>query len=171
MTATLPSVSARPAAPVRTRPPSAYDDTGYRSVLPDHSIAHPRRQPHRAVFSRRWLATSVALLSAHGDIDATNAAEMTNYALAEVMRCQAVILDLHGLSFCGTDGFVALHRISVRYAAAGTRWAIVAGPAVSRLLTMCDPAGALPHASTMNLALTSIQRHRRQVTQPRGAST
>ena len=156
MTAAVPSVSARPAAPVRTQSPSAAPHLRYPSGLPDHSIAHPLRQPHGAVFSRRWLATSVALLSVHGDIDATNTAAMTDYALAEVMRCEAVILDLHGLSFCGTEGFVALHRISVSYAAVGTRWAVVAGPAVSRLLAMCDPAGALPHASTMNLATIGL---------------
>jgi anti-anti-sigma regulatory factor len=135
---------------------------GYTSVSPDDLIASPLGQ-HGAVFDRRWLTTSVVLVSAHGDIDATNAAAMTEYALAEVMRCQGLILDLCGLNFCGTEGFVALHRISVCYAAARTPLAIVSGPVVSRLLAMCDPAGGLPYASTMNVALSSIQ-DQRQVT-------
>jgi anti-anti-sigma regulatory factor len=131
--------------------------------LPEDPIASPPGQLHGAVFDRRWLTTSVALVSAHGDIDATNAGAMTEYALAEVMRCHSLVLDLHGLSFCGTEGFVALHRISVCSAGAGTAWAIVCGPVVSRLLAMCDPTGALPHARAMNAALSSIH-HQRQVT-------
>jgi hypothetical protein len=155
-TTALPSFSARPDAPVRTCGPSETPDMPYLSVLPDHSIAAPLGQPHRTVFSRRWLMMSVALVSAHGDIDATNAGALIDCALADVTHCRALVLDLRGLSFCGTEGFIALHRISVRCAAAGTAWAIVSGAVASRLLTLCDPAGALPYASTVNAALTSI---------------
>jgi anti-anti-sigma regulatory factor len=163
MTAAVPTCSAQPAAPVRTRGPSATSDMAYPSALPNDPIASPLGQLHGVVFDRRRLTTSVALISAHGDIDATNADAMTEYALADVVRCQGLVLDLCGLSFCGTAGFVSLQRISVGYAAAGRAWTIVSGPAVSRLLAMCDPAGALPCADTMNVALTSIQ-HQRQVT-------
>jgi anti-anti-sigma factor len=136
--------SARPSALVRTRGPSYTPDVPHASVLPVHSTASPPDQLHGATFTRRWLAMSVALLSAHGDIDATNAAVLTEYVLVDVARCQALVLDLRGLSFCGTEGFVALHRVSVCCAAAGTRWAIVSGPAVSRLLVMCTRLGRCP---------------------------
>ena len=165
MTNTSPAASARPGRPARSRGPSASPDGGYRSIVPDEPTVSQPGHLHAAVFDRRWLTTSVALLRAHGEIDATNAAALTEYALTENVRSQGVILDLHGLTFCGTEGFIALHRISVHYAAMGTPWTVIAGPAVSRLLAMCDPTGALPHANTLNVALISIQ-HQREATHP-----
>ena len=170
MTNTSSAASARPGRPARARGPSASPDIGYRSVLPEESTVSQPGHLHAAVFDRRWLTTSVALLRACGEIDASNAAALTDYALTEAVRSQGVILDLHGLSFCGTEGFVALHRISVSYAVAGTPWTVIAGPAVSRLLAMCDPTGALPHASTLNIAMIGIQ-HQLRTTHRRGVST
>jgi anti-anti-sigma regulatory factor len=164
MTAVLPSFSARPAAPILSGGPSDTPAMPYPSALPERPITSPLKQLHGAVFSRRWLTTSVALVSAHGDVDATNASALTEYAVADV-GCHAVVLDLRGLSLRGAEGFTALHRISACYAAAGTAWAILSGPAVSRLLTMCDPAGALPYASCMNAALMDI-KHQCHVTDP-----
>jgi anti-anti-sigma regulatory factor len=136
------------------------------SVLPDYAFASAVEQPHRVAFGSRWLTISTEIVSAYGDIDATNAGALTEYALGEVISRRGLILDLRGVGFCGTEGFVALHRIAVCCAAAGTRWAIVPGPAVSRLLAICDPTRALPHAATMNVALRNIRRQRHLTHQP-----
>ena len=61
----------------------------------------------------RRLSSSVDVISAHGDIDASNADTLTEYTLRHLMRCRGLILDLHGLDFFGTEGFSALHRVSV----------------------------------------------------------
>ena len=53
-------------------------------------------------------------------------------------------MDLRGLEFIGTAGFSALHRINVACSAAQVHWAMAPGPAVSRLLRVCDPDGTLP---------------------------
>jgi anti-anti-sigma factor len=101
--------------------------------------------------------SSVAIVSAYGDIDGSNASTLTNYALAKAVRCRGVILDLTGVEFFGTEGFSALHRVSVRCARAGMGWMVVSGAAVSRLLRICDPHGSLPAVDTVDAALANLQ--------------
>jgi anti-anti-sigma factor len=100
---------------------------------------------------------SVAIVSASGDIDATNASTLTDYALENAVRCRELILDLSGLKFCGTEGFSALHRVSVCCAHSGKGWVVVRGAAVSRLLRLCDPHGSLPTLDTVEAALASLE--------------
>jgi anti-anti-sigma factor len=114
-----------------------------------------RRQ--RFVFKRHRLDISTEIVSAHGDIDATNADAFTEYAAADVTHRGAMILDMRGVGFMGIQGFSALHRISVNCAAAQTRWVIVPSVAVSRVLALCDPEGLLSCAGTMQAAQTSIR--------------
>ena len=101
--------------------------------------------------------SSVAVVSAHGDIDGTNANTLTEYALANAGHCRGLILDLSRLEFFGTEGFSALHRVSVCCARGGISWAVVAGAAVSRLLRICDPHGLLPAVDTVYAALASLR--------------
>jgi anti-anti-sigma factor len=113
----------------------------------------PRQE--RVVFNNRWLTTSTEIVSAHGDIDATNAGAFIEYAMGDAIGRRAMILDLRGVGFMGIEGFSALHRISVSCAAARTHWAMVPGPAVSHVLAICDPERLLPCAGTVNGAVTS----------------
>ena len=108
------------------------------------------------------LGSSVAVISAHGHIDASNADALTEYTLGHLMRCRGMILDLRDLDFFGTEGFSALHRISVRCADPGIGWAVVPGAEVSRVLRIGDPQGLLPAASTVEAAMAVIrgQPHR-----------
>jgi anti-anti-sigma factor len=101
----------------------------------------------------------VAIVSAYGDIDGTNARTLTDYAVVKTLRCRGMIVDLSGLEFFGTEGFLALHRISVSCARAGIGWAVVPGAAVSRLLRICDPHGLLPTGDTVDTALATLQQH------------
>jgi anti-anti-sigma factor len=103
------------------------------------------------------LGSSVAVISAHGHIDASNADTLTKYTLGHLMRCRGLILDLRDLDFFGTDGFSALHRISVCCADPGIGWAVVLSAAVSRVLRIGDPQGLLPAASTVEAAMAIIR--------------
>src|SRR4029077_13662173 len=89
---------------------------------------------HTTRLAHRRLRSSVAVISAQGHIDASNADTLTEYTLGHLMGCRGLILDLRGLDFFGTEGFSALHRVSVCCARAGTGWAVVSGEAVSRVL-------------------------------------
>jgi anti-anti-sigma factor len=112
-----------------------------------------------ARFESRSTMSSVVVFSAYGDIDATNANVLTDYALALVnaARCRGLILDLTGLEFFGADGFSALHRVSVRCARTGLGWVVVLGAAVSRVLQLCDPHGSLPAVGTVGAALANLR--------------
>jgi len=114
----------------------------------------------------RWPTSSVAVLSAHGEIDASNAGSLTDYAVAHLMRCRGLVLDLRDLDFFGTEGFSALHRVSVSCARVGTGWAMVPGAAVTRVLRICDPQGSLPTGCTVDAAMAAFPRpssHRLQL--------
>jgi anti-anti-sigma factor len=101
--------------------------------------------------------SSVAIVSAFGDIDGSNASILTEYALVSAVRCRGLILDLSDVEFFGTDGFSALHRVAVRCARAEIGWMVVPGAAVSRLLRICDPHGSLPTVNTVGPALANLQ--------------
>ena len=103
------------------------------------------------------MKSSVAIVSAHGAIDKTNARTLTEHSLADLVRCRGLILDLTRLEFFGAAGFSALHRISVSCARAGIDWALVPGAAVSLLLRICDPDSFLPAVDTVSAALASLQ--------------
>jgi anti-anti-sigma factor len=114
-------------------------------------------ESHTTRLAYRRLRSSVAVISAHGHIDASNADTLTEYTLGHLMRCRGLILDLRDLDFFGTDGFSALHRVAVCCADPGIGWAVVPSAAVSRVLRIGDPQGLLPAASTVEAAMAIIQ--------------
>jgi anti-anti-sigma factor len=127
------------------------------SMLPEGGFLSQPWQGHTARFASRRLKSSVAVIRAHGGIDACNADTLTEYTLGHLLRCRGLILDLRDLDFFGTEGFSAVHRVSVCCARAGIGWAVVSGDAVSRLLRICDPLALLPVASTLEAAMATVQ--------------
>jgi anti-anti-sigma factor len=127
------------------------------SLLPDCGFLSQPWEGDAARFASRRLRSSVAVISAYGLIDASNADTLTQYALGHLMRCRGLILDLRSLDFFGTEGFSALHRVSVCCARGGIGWAVVAGEAVSRVLRISDPQGLLPAAGTVEAATAIVQ--------------
>jgi anti-anti-sigma factor len=133
----------------------------HSSALADDAVfPQPFATPSDRQLARwhtHWTKSSVAVVSAHGDIDQTNARALTEYSLAHLVRCRGLLLDLTNLKFFGVAGFSALHRISVNCAPTGIGWALVPGPAVSLLLRICDPDGLLPAVDTVSTALARLQ--------------
>ena len=139
------------------------------SAVTETELSHPFVLPDSGVLSRPWLGhtarleirrlkSSVAVISAHGDIDASNAGTLAEDTLGHVTSCRRLILDLRGLDFFGAKGFSALHKVSAGCAHAGIGWALVPSAAVSRVLRICDPQGTLPAASTLDAALAEQRR-------------
>jgi anti-anti-sigma factor len=130
-----------------------------------------RRESTSASFATRWVQPSVAVITASGELDASNAQELVDYALRDADRTQRLALDLTGIEFFGTAGFSALHTLNVQCAGAGVEWVLVPGTAVRRLLRICDPDSTLPFAATMSAALGKLQADQRRllqlVTEPR----
>jgi anti-anti-sigma factor len=136
------------------------DALSHSSAPPGNAISSaPFDKPNKGQLARldtHWMKSSVAVVSAHGDIDKTNAHTLTEYSLADLVRCRGLILDLTRLEFFGAAGFSALHRISVSCARAGIDWALVPGAVVSLVLRICDPDGLLPAVDTVSAALASL---------------
>ena len=114
-------------------------------------------ESHTTRLAHRRMRSSVAIISASGHIDASNADTLTEYTLGHLTHCRGLILDLRDLDFFGTEGFSALHRISVCCAHPGIAWAVVPSDAVSRVLRIGDPQGLLPAARTVKAAMAIIQ--------------
>lgn len=102
---------------------------------------------HSARFTAGW-GPSFVVITAHGELDASNANQLADYVALCAAHRNAVILNLSGLEFFGTAGFSALHTINVRCAGADVPWALVPSRAVTRLLRICDPDHALPLADS-----------------------
>ncbi len=101
-------------------------------------------ESHTVRLAHRRLRSSVAVISASGHIDASNADTLTEYTRRHLRGCRGLIIDLSGLDFFGTEGFSALHRVSVCCARAGIAWAVIPSDEVSRVLRIGDPQGLLP---------------------------
>jgi anti-anti-sigma factor len=137
-------------------------DTSLRSsaLADDATFPMPFSTPSDGPLARwdtHWVKSSVAVVTAHGDIDQTNARTLTEYSLGHLVRCRGLLLDLTNVEFFGVAGFSALHRISVSCAPTGIGWALVPGPAVSLVLRICDPDGLLPAVDTVSTALARLQ--------------
>ncbi len=124
-----------------------------------------RTESHTATFATRWLHPSVVVVTARGDLDASNAQEFVDYALRHAEQTQRLALDLSEVDFFGTAGFSALHTVNVRCAGAGVEWVLVPSRAVSRLLRICDPDSALPLATTLPAALSRLRAEQRRLLQ------
>ena len=114
----------------------------------DTAIPSEPWENHTARFTAEW-GPSFVVITAHGELDASNAPHLADYVQRCAAHCKSIILNLSGLEFFGTAGFSALHTINVRCAGAEVRWAVVPGKAVSRVLRICDPDNTLPLAESM----------------------
>ena len=120
---------------------------------------------HTAHFATRWLHPSMAIITAHGELDAANAQAFVDYALRHAPETERLVLDLSGVQFFGTAGFSALHSVNVRCAGEQIEWAMVPSSAVTRLLQICDPDSALPICGSVDTALSAVQGEPRRLLQ------
>ncbi|TFV58635.1 anti-sigma factor antagonist [Mycobacterium sp. PS03-16] len=118
---------------------------------------------HTARFGARPATPSIAVVTAHGEIDAANTRQFVDYALD--CAGAAVIVDLTGVEFFSTAGFSALHTLNVRCAGAGVDWTLVPSAAVSRLLRICDPDATLPCATDVDAAVAALREKARPLLQ------
>jgi anti-anti-sigma factor len=114
-------------------------------------------------FTARRIESSIVVITAEGEIDASNARDLAAYAESHAAHSTQLILDLTRLKFFGTAGFTALHTVNVSCCRDGAEWLLVPGHEVSRLLRLADPQGVIPLAATVEVALATL----RPTTSPR----
>ncbi|CRZ15673.1 STAS domain-containing protein [Mycolicibacterium neworleansense] len=109
-----------------------------------------------ATFATCWLPPSTAVISAHGEIDAVNAAEFADYALQHTGKAKQVAVDLTDIEFFGTAGFSALRAMDTHCSTTSVDWVLVPSKAVSRLLRICDPNSELHTCYSVAAALSTL---------------
>lgn len=111
----------------------------------------------RAQFSSRWLTPATAIVSAAGELDASNAAPFTDYGLDHAKPNGKLLLDLSAVTFFGAACFASLHTVNVRCVGENIYWVLLPSKAVSRVLRICDPDSALPTSSDATAALSMLR--------------
>jgi anti-anti-sigma factor len=101
------------------------------------------------------LNPTTVLVDAAGELDAANARQLVDHVAAIDDPHSALIVDLRGLTFFGTEGLWAVNRIIAASAKRHATPVLVAGPEVRRLLRICDPHGALRTVSSVVDALAA----------------
>ena len=101
----------------------------------------------RAAFAVRHLSEMRLLITATGDLDASNSRPLP-LRRAPHRRFQQLVLDLSDVEFFGSEGFAALHYVSVRCGRRDVDWLFIGGRAVRRIVAICDPDEELPLAMT-----------------------
>lgn len=85
-----------------------------------------------------------ATVAVCGEVDAANAKHFAHTVREVSAGSAAVVLDLTDVNFMAFDGASALYAISAHLAREEVTWCVVAGPAVARVLELCDPEGLIP---------------------------
>ncbi|CDP84509.1 MULTISPECIES: STAS domain-containing protein [Mycolicibacterium] len=115
----------------------------------------------RAEFSAQWLSPATAVISVHGELDASNAADLVECGMRHSRAGAQLVLDLSTVEFFGAGCFACLHTLNVRYAGDDVEWVLIPSRAVSRVLRICDPARALPVSTELPAALSMLHEQPR----------
>jgi len=117
-----------------------------------------RDRADRGLFRVRELSATTVLITAEGEVDASNSGDMLRYVEENVAGYQQLVLDLSRLTFFGTDGFSALHTLDMRCSRRGIQWVVVPGAEAGRMLRVCDPEGLLTAAGNIVSAVAALAR-------------
>lgn len=112
----------------------------------------------RATFSVRRVSQTRMVVAVVGDLDAVNARALGRYVERHVRFSKQLIVDLRAVDFAGSQAFTALYYISVHCTRGDVDWIILGGHPVRRMLSVCDPEGALPIAEDLLSGLARLDR-------------
>ncbi|SEH46644.1 anti-anti-sigma factor [Mycolicibacterium rutilum] len=113
-----------------------------RSTSTQPSPNHEGR--NQLTMSTEWIDPYVVRITARGEVDASNAAQLREYVFRYAANCRNLVLDLRDVTFFSSAGFAALRTINVRCGRANVEWTLQCGSIVSRVVDICDPDGNLP---------------------------
>jgi anti-anti-sigma factor len=119
-----------------------------RRYRPDpSSIGLPEAWGRASV--RAAMDADAVVITAAGEIDASNASELAGYVERHATVATRLYLDLREVTFFGTAGLAALRRVQHQFDEGGSYWRLLAGPAVRKVLRLCN-AGDLPRIETLD---------------------
>ena len=138
--------------------PTAHTVRLYRAQL---SSADESERCGRAAFAVRHLSEMRLLITATGDLDATNARALGRFVERHTGVSKQLVLDLSDVEFFGTEGFAALHYVSGHCARHDVDWLFIGDQRVRRLVAICDPHVSLPRAHDLAAALAVLDQRGR----------
>jgi len=133
--------------------PTAHTVRLYRAQL---SSADESERCGRAAFAVRHLSEMRLLITATGDLDATNARALGRFVERHTGVSKQLVLDLSDVEFFGTEGFAALHYVSVHCARHDVDWLFIGGRTMRRIVAICDPDAELPLADAVAAAMARL---------------
>jgi anti-anti-sigma factor len=101
--------------------------------------------PHLTVILE--MTSRDAVVAATGEIDAVNARLFADTVTNLSVGCATLLLDLRRVGFLAVDAIAAPHAIRAQMLRADADWAVLPGPAVERVLDLCDPERLVPTAA------------------------
>ena len=104
-----------------------------------------------------WLT----VMTISGEIDATNADQLTHRVIGFVPDDGALIVDMVETEFIGIDGLRTLFAMNMECLRTDTRWALIGSHAVHRLLLVGDREHLVPEVRSATEALHRVRRARR----------
>jgi anti-anti-sigma factor len=119
-----------------------------------------------ASFTSSLIGSAMALVTADGELDASNARGLAEYVEGVLDGQRRLIVDLRDLFFFGTQGFSSLHYINVTCSRRDISWVAVPGTEAARVLRICDPSGLLPAATSLEGAIAAVSRPGRRHLRP-----
>lgn len=134
-----------------------------RVFRPDPSAVEEPEYRGRASFRITPLSPTLTVISVAGEIDATNGRDLGRYVERHTATSSQLIVDCTAVEFFGSQGFSALHYMSVSCTRIDVDWVIVPGREVRRMLRICDPEGELPLADSLEAARTRLDRLARRL--------
>lgn len=134
-----------------------------RVFRPDPTAVEQPERRGRASYAIRSLSPTVSVISVAGEIDATNGRDLGRYVERHTATASQLIVDCTAVGFFGSQGFSALHYMSVSCSRIDVDWVIVPGREVRRMLRICDPHGELPLADSVDAARLRLDRVARRL--------
>ena len=129
-----------------------------RRYRPDPSrIGQPEAWgPARANAS---VTSNCVIITVEGELDASNTPQLSSYIERHQFVADRLYLDLRGVTFFATAGLAMLYRVKHEREEHGAPWRMLAGPAVRKLLRVCN-AGGLPQLDNLDRVLGPSARQR-----------
>lgn len=111
----------------------------------------------RGAWVRSKTDTGLTVISISGEIDASNADDVSRHASALGSGCGALIIDLADVDFIALHGLRALFALRMQCARTNTTFVLIASHAVNRLLRWGDRDKLLPVVGSATEALQLIR--------------
>jgi anti-anti-sigma factor len=115
----------------------------------------------RGARARAKIDSGLTVMSISGEIDASNADELSHRVSELACDCGTLIVDLAEVDFIALDGLHALIALNIQCARTGTTWALITSHAVNRLLRLGDHDKLLPAVGSATEALLLVRRSSR----------